>query len=218
MGDARSGAAVRRATAADEDDVVAVLCDAFFDDPVCRWMIPDGIRRRELLPSVFRAFTREAAVNGRVYLAGDGLGALLAVHTPARDDVHVHGADDADDTDAASARGLAGLGEEFADRLLTCARLLAAHHPGGPAHLYVPLVAARSGHQGRGIGSALVASALADTAGTPVYLEATSGESLRLYRRLGFTRRGPELRLPDGPALFPVWWDPAPSPSSGRTG
>ncbi|MEV0410522.1 GNAT family N-acetyltransferase [Streptomyces sp. NPDC050448] len=198
---------MRHATTADEDDVVAVLCDAFFNDPVCRWIIPDHIRRRELLPSVFRAFARAAATDGRVYVAGDGLGALLAVNTPAHDDVHGSG-------DAASAQRLADRAEEFADRLLDCARLLAAHHPGNPAHLYVPLVAARSGHQGRGIGSALVASALADTAGAPVYLEATSRESLRLYRRLGFTRRGPELRLPDGPALFPAWWDP----SSGCTG
>ncbi|MFD4245041.1 GNAT family N-acetyltransferase [Streptomyces sp. NPDC058525] len=198
---------MRHAGTADEDDVVGVLCDAFFDDPVCRWMIPDAVRRRELLPSVFRAFTREAAADGRVYLAGDGLGALLLVNGPARDGVHGSGG-------AASAQPLADLAEEFADRLLTCARLLAAHHPGRPAHFYIPLVAARRGHQGRGIGSALVASALADTAGAPVYLEATSRASLRLYRRLGFTRRGPELRLPDGPALFPAWWDP----SSGRAG
>ncbi|NXY93593.1 GNAT family N-acetyltransferase [Streptomyces sp. BR123] len=210
MDDARRGP-VRHATAADEDDVVAVLCDAFSNDPVCRWIIPDPVRRRELLPSVFRAFTREAAADGRVYLAGDGLGALLLVNTPARDGDHdrVRGSGA-----ASSAQRSADLAQEFADRLLTCTRLLAAHHPGEPAHLYIPLVGARRGHQGRGIGSTLVASALAESAGAPVYLEATSRRSLRLYRRLGFARRGPELRLPDGPALFPAWWDP----SSGCTG
>jgi predicted GNAT family N-acyltransferase len=47
---------------------------------------------------------------------------------------------------------------------------------------------------------------------TPAYLEATSPENVRLYRRHGFEVTG-EICLPDGPSLWPMWR--APNPAQG---
>jgi GNAT superfamily N-acetyltransferase len=63
--------------------------------------------------------------------------------------------------------------------------------------------------QGRGIGSALLGAVLerCDREGVPAYLEATCERNRDLYARHGFTLRD-EVRLPEGPTLWPMWREP----------
>ena len=81
-------------------------------------------------------------------------------------------------------------------------------HPTDPHH-YLMLLGVVPDQQGTGIGSALLRAVLdiADAAGEPAYLEATSPGNRALYERHGFevTR---ELRCGDCPPLWAMWRDP----------
>lgn len=180
---------VRRALRSDEDVVVHVLTDGLADDPLSVWMMPDADRRRRLLPALLRVTVRDALESGEVYLAGQGLGAVLVASLSG-------GPAEADIVEASG---------ECSERVLHAFRLMGERHPSEPC-LYVPLIATRTGYQGRGIGAMLLGRVLGGSA--PVYLEATTRESLRFYRRHGFASLGGELRLPSGPALFPVLYRP----------
>lgn len=79
--------------------------------------------------------------------------------------------------------------------------VLRAHHP-EDGSAYLSLLAVDPDRQGRGIGSRLLASWLADVdaAGQPAWLETSRAENLALYRRHGFEVRR-ELAL----LGVPVW-------------
>ena len=84
-------------------------------------------------------------------------------------------------------------------------------HPRGPAHLYLALLAVRPDHQGRGLGSRLLAHrhAVLDRIGLPAYLEAADTRSRALYARHGYTDHGEPLTLPrTGEAMYPMWREP----------
>lgn len=99
---------------------------------------------------------------------------------------------------------------ETASRLLTALELMDRHHS-RECHSYLFFLATRPQWQSRGLGSALLREVLArcDADRTPAYVEATSVENRRLYLRHGFAVTG-EIRLPDGPSMWPMWRDPRP--------
>lgn len=71
------------------------------------------------------------------------------------------------------------------------------------------MLGTRPESQSRGIGSALLRSALTDCdrTGMPAYLEATSERNRNLYQRHGF-EVSEILALPDGPPLWCMWRTP----------
>ncbi|MHA6617430.1 hypothetical protein [Pseudonocardia sp. DLS-67] len=93
-------------------------------------------------------------------------------------------------------------------RLRTFTELTEARHPAGTAHLYLVFPGVVPEAQGRGPGGALLRRRLAraDAEGLPAYLEASSQRSRAPYVRHGFRDLGAEpIRLPDGPAIWPMW-------------
>ena len=82
-------------------------------------------------------------------------------------------------------------------------------HPSDPHH-YLMLLGVVPARQGTGVGSALLRAVLdiADAAGEPAYLEATTPQNRALYERHGFevTRESPRRGLP---APWAMWRDPA---------
>lgn len=104
---------------------------------------------------------------------------------------------------------IAAVLEEDAQRALELQALLDEHHPAHPC-FHLQFVGVTPDHQGRGLGSRLLATVLrrCDASGTPAYLEATSPDNRRLYERHGFAAVT-ELTLPDGPPMWPMWRDPA---------
>jgi ribosomal protein S18 acetylase RimI-like enzyme len=192
--------AVRTATTADEAVLVRVLSQAFADDPVFSWIYPDAATRARVLPGFFTLFARYSAHHGTNHVAGDGLGA--AVWAPP-------GASLVDPDDGeAFGTALVALSPPDAERLRVSDELFDALHPTGP-HWYLSLIGVADGHQGEGIGSALLRDALerADRSEMPSYLEATRAENRRLYERHGFVVTG-ELVLPDGPTAYAMWREP----------
>lgn len=192
---------VTRTALADISTVGDVLARAFQDDPVFTWVIPDPDRRRDLLPSVFAEFARVFLPHDETYLTDDGAGAAL--WAPAG--VDAVGPDQAE----AFGERLAAIVGDDAARVAELDALLEQHHP-AESCFYLQFLGVVPGQQGQGIGSRMLTAVLrrCDASGTPAYLEATSPENRRLYQRHGFAVVR-EITVPDGPALWPMWREPA---------
>jgi len=174
--------------------VARVLARAFADDPVVRWLLPDG-RGRELL---FRTLVRHAhGPSGCVDLAlrdatpvGAGLWDL-PTYRPSR---------------WQQARALPGLVAALRGRARygqALERAFLEHRPSGGFWYLADIGAAE---RGRGIGSALLGDRLARILG-PAYLECSTERAIGLYARFGFTVRE-EIKLPyDGPVCWTMYRD-----------
>lgn len=101
------------------------------------------------------------------------------------------------------------LGVERATQVGNGLRAFADHKPQPPFH-YLQFLAVSPGHQGNGLGRALVAHGQqrAAAAGVGVYLESTNPRNLPFYGSCGFQRLGEFELLPDGPPAFRLWWQP----------
>jgi ribosomal protein S18 acetylase RimI-like enzyme len=187
---------IRLATTSDHPNLVTALSQAFYDDPVFRWIYPDEDHRRQALPGFFGVFTEAIGRHGASHTTGDATGAALWV--PPGEEV-------TDDEEAFGAAILAlSPGDE--DRILGCFEVMAESHPHEP-HWYLNFLGVVPEAQGQGVGSAMLeaAAARSDATGVPAYLEATSDANRRLYERHGFVVTA-ELPLPDGgPSLWPMW-------------
>lgn len=201
---------IRSACPADADTVVAILAQAFQDDPVTAWVFPDARRRRALLPSFFHAVVDDLLAHGEIYLDGEA-GVTLFVPP--------HSQDAAPDRQRRHEERLRAETGECADRAVLISRLLEEHHPCGQDHYYVVFNAVHPDQQNRGVGSGILRRILAraDAAGSGAYVECSTPRSLKLMARHRFTA-WPLVALPDGPVLRPAWRDPHPDRRSAQPG
>lgn len=185
----------RKATADDLPALSQTLAAAFHDDPVFTWWIPDGDRRREILPGFFRVVAESNLPGGEVYTEKDLVGG--AVWSPP---------DAEEDEDLAPA--LAEASREYAETLFEVFVLMEAKHPTEPHH-YLFMLGTRPERQSQGIGSALMGPVLelCDGDRLPAYLEATCERNVQLYLRHGFEVTG-RIPLRDGPSLVCMWREP----------
>jgi GNAT superfamily N-acetyltransferase len=185
----------RKATAESLPTVSATLALAFYDDPVVMWCIPEGPRRRQILPGFFGAVAESYLNYDEIYDVDEGVSAAVWAPPGAEDDEHL-------------AERIGEISAEYVDRIFGVLGLLEEKHPTDP-HFYLFFLGTRREWQGRGIGSALMAPVLerCDREGVPGYLEATSERNKALYLRHGFEVTD-EIRLPDGPSLWPMWRTP----------
>ncbi len=86
-------------------------------------------------------------------------------------------------------------------------------HPTEP-HWYLAVLGTAKEHQGKGVGSALISPVLqkCDAEGVPAYLESSKESNIPFYRRHGFEVTG-EVKVKNGPSLWPMWRDPQPPES-----
>jgi ribosomal protein S18 acetylase RimI-like enzyme len=190
---------ITRAEVTDVSTINRVLARAFQDDPVFRWIVPDERARQRALPGVFGAFTEVYVDHGETYVA-DGDAAALWVTPGVEPFTEEQGA-------SFGQRMVELLGPD-AERAFDLNQLLEEHHPQDPSW-YLQFVGVTPEHQQHGLGSRLVSTMLdrADAEGTAAYLEATNPDNRRLYERHGFDTVG-ELRLTQGPPLWPMWREP----------
>jgi ribosomal protein S18 acetylase RimI-like enzyme len=181
---------LRKATAQDIPRLKAVLAEAFFEDPIFAWLIPDDAKRRVRLRRYFGIELRYMALpRGRVWTTGDLIGAALST-PPGRWRVPLH---------ATLLEGTAfGIGVPRAARLGATMEWRHVRE----RHYYVRDIGVLPEAQGRGLGSRLMRPTLdrCDQEGLPAYLEASSERSAALYERLGFELRS-ELRVAGSPPL-----------------
>jgi GNAT superfamily N-acetyltransferase len=181
---------LRRATAEDVHRLKIVLAEAFFEDPVLGWLMPDDTKRRVRLRRFFAIELRHMALaRGCVWTTSDLTGAALSLPPGAW---------------RVPLRVTLLEGTAFGVRLSRAARLGAAmewRHV-RESHYYVRDVGVLPPMQGKGLGGALLRPTLdrCDREGLPAYLEASSERNAALYERLGF-RLTDELRIGGSPPL-----------------
>lgn len=191
---------ISRAEATDGSTINGILAQAFQDDPVFCWIVPDDRARTGALPGVFGAFTDVYVDHDETYVAEREAGAALWVPPGVEPFTEAQG-------ESFGQRMVELLGPH-AERAFELNQLLDEHHPQDPCW-HLQFVGVIPEHQGRGLGSRLLSTVLgrADADGSAAYLEATSLNNRRLYERHGFETVG-ELRPTHGPPLWPMWREP----------
>ena len=196
MGELPGPLDVREASAADAAALAGTLTRSFHDDPVQRFLFPEErvYHRRGL--ANFELLVRRTFAIGKVWAAPGQAGAALWL-PPGADFIEGW---------RGTLFGLRSLlilrdGVGRGGRLF---RAMALQHPHEP-HWYLPVLGTDPAHQGRGVGSALLAPALAraDADGLPAYLESSKEKNLPFYRRHGF-EVVTTLQIEDGPTLWPM--------------
>lgn len=187
----------RLAVPADREELAALCLEAFADEAVITWALPDPATRPVRMRAMFEASLDEAVAAETVLLAVTGPGAPSAVSfwNP-RDGAPTSDGPRPDHGDGPEARRLTAI-EEATE----------AVRPDVP-HLHLSSMAVRPAQRGRGAGSAMLTAGLAraDALELPVHLEASTPAARRLYLRHGFRDHGPKMQLPDdGPVLQPMW-------------
>jgi GNAT superfamily N-acetyltransferase len=186
----KHGFGARHATIDDVGSLSKTLAEAFDDDPVFVWLMPDEASRSARLRRFFEIELRRLVLpRGRAWTSPELTGASLSLPPGAW---------------RAPARVAAPQGACFGIHLPKAAGLLALlerRHIREP-HYYFPYIGVAPDAQGRGLGSALMRPTLdrCDEQGLPAYLEASSERNAVLYERLGFELRS-ELRFAGSPPL-----------------
>jgi ribosomal protein S18 acetylase RimI-like enzyme len=181
---------LRPAIADDVHRLKATLAEAFHEDPIFNWLMPDDASRLARSRRFFAIGLRHMALaRGRVWTSNDLLGAALSMPPGAW---------------RVPPRTTLLQGTCFGRRLGKAGRLLATmeyRHPREP-HYYFLDIGVAPYAQGKGLGSALMRPTLdrCDREGLPAYLEASSERNAALYERLGF-RITRELRVAGSPPL-----------------
>lgn len=187
-----------RTATTDELDAVTELCvAAFADEAVTAWVLPD--------PGTRASLVREhlAASLGAVVEVGGLVLAVAPDDGPVGASVWVPRAASPRPGPRVTPPPDAGA------RLAVVEAATLARRP-AVAHLHLASMGTLPAHRGRGAGAAMLAAgvARARAAGLPVYLEASTPGSRRLYARFGFRDHGEPVALPDGgPVLRPMWLD-----------
>jgi GNAT superfamily N-acetyltransferase len=181
---------LRLATTDDVQCLKTVLAEAFFNDPILGWLMPDDTKRRARLRRFFAIELHHMALlHGRVWTTRDLTGAALSLPPGAW---------------RVPLRATLLEGAVFGVRLSKAARLGAAmeRRHVRESHYYVRDVGVLPNMQGKGLGSVLLRPTLdrCDREGLPAYLEASSERNAALYERLGFQLTD-ELRIGGSPPL-----------------
>jgi GNAT superfamily N-acetyltransferase len=189
---------VRLAGPADVDAAAARIADAFHPLALSAWLVADPGRRSHVLFEVLRVHLEFAVSSGWVWLADNDNGVAVwlpgGIGPPPGHDGRLAAAA------SVHAPRFRYLGEAFDGRRPR------------RSHLLLTFLAVAPQRQRHGIGSALLAwqHRALDRGGTPVYLEASSVASRRLYLRHGYRDYGPAVDLPGGPRLWPMIREPGP--------
>jgi GNAT superfamily N-acetyltransferase len=182
---------VRAATPDDGRDVVRVMSAAFDDDPVTRWLVPEGRPLDRLFAAHARWSHYAPGCTDLALLDGVPVGA--AFWDPPGFRIPV----------LRQLLGIPFYGRALGRRLGRGATVESVMHRARPHEEFWYLAGVGAVRRGEGIGSALLRHRLDRVTG-PAYLESSKRENVPLYERFGFEQRDP-IRVPAGPELWPMW-------------
>lgn len=195
----------RRPRLATRDDLPTIgrsLAAAFADDPVWEWLLPagrtDAVSTQRLFAWIAAGHLGDASVWTLPDATATAVWALPnRFRTPTSRVV------------ASLPRLVRTLGLQGLRRLVQLGELERRHPP--EPHWYLALLGTHPDHQGRGLGTAVVAPGLAaaDHAGVGCYLESSKESNVPYYRRLGFkVIETVDAGGPGGPRLWLMWREP----------
>ncbi|MEC9000702.1 MAG: GNAT family N-acetyltransferase [Actinomycetota bacterium] len=202
--------ATRPGTDADVPAVVAIMAEAFANDPVLGFVLDDGPasepdRRRALLAAFF----------ANRLLGGRGIDEIVVPADPvdAREAAAVwispRSPEDAE-PDFSMLRAVNDLtfGADTMEARITALIPVFAVHPTTP-HWYLPFVGTRPSARGRGLASAVISAVTrrCDAEGVGAYLESSDPANVPLYERHGFVVTA-EIAIEGGPTVPVMWRDP----------
>lgn len=184
--------------------VATTLASAFNADPVMNWFLRQDDKHDEVLESLIHNMIGQYMEGGWAVAAEDGSCATLW-SKPGKSAA-----------DMGIVQQLALLPRMV--RTCTLGRLpralkvmnaLDANHPHEPDHYYLFMIGVHADHQGKGLGSTILAKTLetVDAEGMPAYLENSNPRNMPLYERHGFKVVKEVKFEPDGPSLWPMWRD-----------
>jgi GNAT superfamily N-acetyltransferase len=184
---------------ADVGVLAQLIADAFHDLAPSRWLVPDQQVRREIFPPYFRGYVEHAFAEGVVHTTPGRAAAALWLPTG------LHPA-----PGLGHGPRLPAAASPYTSRFGAFDQVLERHHPAGPPHHHLALLAVRPGCQRQGLGTALLRfhHAALDAAGMPAYLEASDLRTRHLYRAQGYEDHGPPIHLALGPLMYPMWRNP----------
>jgi ribosomal protein S18 acetylase RimI-like enzyme len=173
-----------------------LLARAFEDDPVSAFLFPEEASRRQRLIAFYQAMMPAMVEHGRMDTDADLRGGAIwqAPAPPLPGPFRVLWMWL---RSALVLRGRTRAGFELG-------RTLEAVHEREP-HWYLAILGTAPEHQGRGVGSALMAPVLeqCDREGVLAYLESSKERNIRFYERHGFEVMT-EVRVPGGPVMWPM--------------
>ncbi|SDH60208.1 Acetyltransferase (GNAT) family protein [Rhodococcus triatomae] len=183
-----------------------ILAEAFHDDPMMVWIVPDADDRPRRLAGLFSAVTRYHHLGGggvEVAVDGDGrVGGVTLWDPPGR----------WKQSTWSMLRMGPAMWRALGSRMKAgseAERALEAVHPEEP-HWYLSAIGTGAAARGGGFGKALLTSRLdrCDREGVPAYLESSNVANLPYYERFGFELVR-EVAIPGGgPSFYPMWRNP----------
>lgn len=192
----------RIASAADVKAVAETMAQAFYEDPVWAWAMPDPERRLEQHRALWRFCIESALGHDWVWLTDACASASIWI-PPGHPELRPEDEERLEPF----LRDLLGDG---AARVLEAFERFDAAHPHDEPHYYLSLLGTHPSYSGRGLGMGLLADNLRriDAEGAAAFLESSNPANDRRYERLGFVRCG-EFELPEaGPNVTQMWRDP----------
>ncbi|MBB5874537.1 ribosomal protein S18 acetylase RimI-like enzyme [Allocatelliglobosispora scoriae] len=191
---------IRIGVPGDRQALATTLAEAFDDDPVWTWLLPES-QRHERLVRIFGALLRFALPRGHVYTTADRR--AVAMWSPPGEwrlplPALVKAAPDM----------VRAAGPHLPRLLGRLGAIEKLHGRQGPNHWYLEFIGTATGSRGAGAGSALMGQALQrfDAAGIATYLESSNPRNLGFYRRHGFAVTG-EHTFSAGPPQWTLWRD-----------
>jgi GNAT superfamily N-acetyltransferase len=192
------GAVARAAVWNDAARISETLARAFTDDPLICFLLADESRRPAKMPRLFRLLFKLGLPYGACDVTGD-YEAVALWRPPGKWHIPFH-------QYITNGREFVGLfGVTTGLRVMSIMDTIEKRHPKEP-HYYLQAIGTDPAKQGKGYGGVVMRRQLAaaDAAGLPAYLESSKETNIPIYQSFGFTVTG-EIRLPDGPTLYPMW-------------
>lgn len=200
-----ANATVRTATMADADAIAQTLARAFHDDPLICHFIADVAARPRKMPRIFKLLFKLAVGYRACHVTSNCEAATLwrppgQWHLPFWQYI----------TNGPELLGVFGVD---AFRVMATMDRIEKVHPKKP-HWYLQVIGTDPAKQGKGFASLVMRHqlALADSQNLPCYLESSKESNIPIYRSFGFELTG-EIKIPDGPTLYPMWRNPGAAPS-----
>ncbi|MDP9299693.1 MAG: GNAT family N-acetyltransferase [Actinomycetota bacterium] len=197
------GIEVREATVRDVPELADVLARAFADGPITIWHVPDDQQRADVMCRFFAAGLEHVFLrHGEVYTTAGEMAGCCIWMPPGAESIRDDRTALFEDACERIFRGFPRTFELFA--------IMEEIHPTEPSY-YLPFVGVDPKRQGRGVGAAMLAPVLAkcDREEILAYLEADD-RSRPFHERNGF-KVIREVRLPNGPSLWPMERHPSPN-------
>jgi ribosomal protein S18 acetylase RimI-like enzyme len=188
---------VRVATRADAEAVATMLARAFHDDPLICHFVADVASRPEKFKRIFKLLFKLAVGYGSCHVT-DGFEAASLWRPPGQWHLPFW-------QSITNGPELLSVFGSDAFRVIATMDRIEKVHPKAN-HWYLQVVGTDPAKQGKGFGSLVLRHqlAIADAQNIPCYLESSKDTNIPIYQALGFELRG-EIRIPDGPTLYPMW-------------